>query len=390
MSNIWPTHGGRLAPLLARFGLPPGHAVLDFSANINPLGPPEWLGGWLADAAVGLARYPDPDDQCAEWAIAEHSGVSPEQVLVTNGGIEAIFLAAALHGGKRAVIITPTFAEYAQACGHYGLEVATLGLEAGPDAGHSAPVALNLEAAERAMQGAAVMFICRPNNPTGSLVSRADIERLLQCAERHGATLVVDEAFIDFASSEANDTASEALTGLLARYSNLILLRSLTKFYAVPGLRLGYLLASEDNRRRAARLQMAWSVNGLAKGLVAPLLADSDYAARTRAWLEAERDFPARLAALGFTVPKNHANFYLLGEVEHQQGGVGSAESTEALMGFLMQRGIVARHTHSFAGLDGRWLRLALCEPAANQRLFEALVDWRNERLGQYERRGQR
>lgn len=379
MSDSWPIHGGRLRPLLARFGLPHDQPMIDFSANINPLGTPgwmsEWMSNWLDDAATGLARYPDPDDLRAEQAIAKDNGVSAEQVLVTNGGIEAIFLAAALIGvqpmGKRAVIITPTFAEYAQACDHYGLEVTTLGLEASPDASHSAPATLNVEAAERAMPGAAVMFICRPNNPTGSLVPKADIQRLLEAAERHGTTLVVDEAFIDFTAR------GEALTDLLGRYSNLILLRSMTKFYAVPGLRLGYLLAAEETRRRLAKWQMSWSVNALAKALVVPLLADDDYAARTHAWHEAERDFPARLAELGFAVPPSHANFYLLGDIEEGQSW---PDDSEALMGFLLQRGIIARHTHNFAGLDGRWLRLALHEPAANRQLFGALAEWKNQR----------
>lgn len=391
MNGTWPPHGGRLAPLLAHFDLPNDHPVLDFSANINPLGPPDWLGEWLGDAAVGLARYPDPDDRRAERAIAEYNGVSPEQVLVTNGGIEAIFLVAALHAGKRALIITPTFAEYAQACRHYGLDIITLGLYAGcdgsTDASHGAPMTLNIETAEHVMREVAVMFVCRPNNPTGSLIPRTDIERLLQCAEYHGTTLVVDEAFIDVVPGEnaPGDCEAEALTGLLARYSNLILLRSLTKFYAVPGLRLGYLLASKENRRRAAEWQISWSVNALAKGLVAPLLADRDYAARTQAWLEAERDFPARLAALGFAVPTSHANFYLLRDIDDREAQAGNSE---ALMAFLLRRGIVARHTHNFAGLDGRWLRLALREPAANQQLFEALAGWQEKRKS--ERRGQR
>lgn len=388
INDGWPVHGGRLSPLLERFGLPPDHASLDFSANINPLGPPkwmskwvsEWFGDWPGDAATGLARYPDPDDRRAEQAIAQHNGVSTEQVLVTNGGIEAIFLAAGLHAGKRAMIITPTFAEYAQACRHYGLDITTLALEVDPQAGHAAPVRLNIEAAERAMPGCAVVFLCRPNNPTGSLVPGADIERLLECTKRHGTTLVIDEAFSDFTARE------EALTGLLARYSNLILLRSLTKFYAVPGLRPGYLLASQDLCRRLSERQMSWSVNALAKALVAPLLADRDYAARTHAWLEAERGFPASLAELGFAVPPSHANYYLLGDAED---GELRPDGSEALMAFLMRRGMVARHTHNFAGLDGRWLRLALREPSANRQLFEALVDWRSERPDKHQRRGQ-
>ncbi|MGO2133066.1 MAG: threonine-phosphate decarboxylase CobD [Halomonas sp.] len=379
MSNSWPIHGGRLRPLLARFGLPQDQPMLDFSANINPLGPPGWLiaqlGAWLGDVATSLGRYPDPDDCSAEQAIAKYNGVGAEQVLVTNGGIEAIFLAAALHSrpraGQRALIITPTFAEYARACAHYGLAVTTLVLEADPQAGHAAPMLLNVEAVERAMPGCALVFICRPNNPTGSLVPKAAIQRLLDVADRHGTTLVVDEAFIDFTPQD------EALTDLLGRYSNLILLRSMTKFYAVPGLRLGYLLAAKETRRHLAERQMSWSVNALAKALVVPLLSDVDYAARTHAWLDTERSFPERLAKLGFVVPPSHANFYLLGDIGN---GQTLPDASEALMEFLLQRGFVARHTHNFAGLDGHWLRLALHESAANRQLFGALEEWKSQR----------
>ncbi|MDT8895950.1 threonine-phosphate decarboxylase CobD [Halomonas sp. I1] len=350
----WPAHGGRIAPLLARFGLPADHPVIDFSANLNPLGPPPWLGQWLAGSGESLARYPDPDDDRARRAIADHDGVAPERVLVTNGGIEAIHLAAAQHAGGRALVIEPTFSEYALACGRHGINVERLGLEAPafrPD----------LAAAEAALAGVDIAFVCRPNNPTGTLMPRADVERLLERARETGTTLVVDEAFVDFTEDD------ERLTPLLDRAPNLLLLRSLTKRFDVPGLRLGYLLGAPEAVERLAALQMPWSVNALARGLVAPLLADEDYLSRTRAWLSAERDFPARVRALGYTVPETQANFLLLrGE-----------EGADALFAYLLERGLLARHTHGFPGLDGAWLRLALRANEDNARLLETLAAWR-------------
>lgn len=360
----WPAHGGRIAPLLARHGLPADHPVIDFSANLNPLGPPPWLGDWLSDrlsespgGAASLARYPDPDDDRARRAIAAHDGVAPARVLVTNGGIEAIHLAAARHAGGRALVIEPTFCEYALACRRHGLSVERLGL-AMPE------FRLDLDAAEAALAGVEIAFLCRPNNPSGTLIPRADVERLLARADETGTTLVVDEAFVDFTGRE------ERLTPLLERSSHLLLLRSLTKLFDVPGLRLGYLLGAPEAVVRLAELQMPWSVNALALGLAAPLLDDRDYLARTRAWLAAERDLPARVRALGYTVPETHANFLLL------RGG-DDAEGAGALFAFLLERGLLVRHTHGFPGLDGAWLRLALRGRDDNARLLEALAAWR-------------
>ncbi|MFG6178269.1 threonine-phosphate decarboxylase CobD [Halomonas sp. THAF12] len=353
----WPAHGGRIAPLLARHGLPADHPVIDFSANLNPLGPPTWLGDWLAGADESLSRYPDPDDDRARRAIAAHDGVAPARVLVTNGGIEAIHLAAAWHAGGRALVIEPSFSEYALASRRHGIDVDRLALEA-------PTFRLDIDAAEAALAGVDIAFLCRPNNPSGTLIPRADVARLLARADDTGTTLVVDEAFIDFTERE------ERLTPLLERSRNLLLLRSLTKLFDVPGLRLGYLLGAPEAVAKLAALQMPWSINALALALAAPLLADRDYLARTRAWLAAERDLPERVRALGYTVPETHANFLLL------RGGDDASEAG-ALFAFLLERGLLARHTHGFPGLDGAWLRLALRSSEDNARLLEALAAWR-------------
>jgi threonine-phosphate decarboxylase len=165
--------------------LPGDHPLLDFSTNLNPLGPPAWLPEQLMNALGGVQRYPDPTYRQAREAIAEAEGVTPDAVLLTNGGAEAIFLAAALHANLQAVIVQPTFSEYARACRLHGLVVSSLDLE-------GEGFELDDTQAKRAMALCEVMFLCRPNNPTGTLVPVAAIERLLEAGLEHGSTLVVD------------------------------------------------------------------------------------------------------------------------------------------------------------------------------------------------------
>tara|TARA_R100001039_G_scaffold19001_1_gene11269 strand:- start:28 stop:1119 length:1092 start_codon:yes stop_codon:yes gene_type:complete len=358
-STPWPNHGGDAAALLKRFGLPTDHPFEDVSANLNPLGPPPWLSGWLAERISGLSRYPEPSYHAARQAIAEHEGVAPEQVLLTNGGAEAIFLAAAHHAGQYALIVTPTFGEYARACAAHRLTAAEHALV-------SPAFNVNSDALQASAAKADVVFLCRPNNPTGTLIPAAEIERLLSCMPTT-ATLVVDEAFIDLAID------AEPLTPLLARYPQLMLLRSMTKFYTLPGLRLGYVLASAEHIAALARHQPPWSVNHLAAELVAPLLADVVFAQRTRQWLASEQPRMGQaLAAMGLEVVPSHSCFFLVRPgAELCQRGISSV----LLLERLLYTGMLARHTYSFSGLNGGWLRLAVRDSSANDRLLKVLHD---------------
>ncbi|WP_245904580.1 threonine-phosphate decarboxylase CobD [Billgrantia lactosivorans] len=364
--NDWPSHGGRPEQLLPRFGLAGDSEVIDFSANLNPLGPPSWLPERLAASVAELARYPDPDYREARDAIAHAEGLGPEQVRLTNGGAEAIFLAVALlarQGVARATIVQPTFGEYERACRHYGIAVEPLALT-------GERFMLDEARAAGAMRDAGALFLCRPNNPTGTLIEREIIERLLVAGRRHGAMLVVDEAFVDFV------TPDERLTPLLARFDNLLLLRSMTKLYAIPGLRLGYLLGSAAAVNAIVELQPPWSVNALAAGLVAPLLADRDYLARTRAWLDAERPWlQGELETLRLNVVPSRANFLLFQNARRREARGGSMP---ALLEHLARGGILVRHTHHFFGLEGAWLRVAVRSRPENRALVEAIARWRH------------
>ena len=157
-----------------------------------------------------------------------------------------------------------------------------------------------------------------------------------------------------------------------------MLLHSMTKFYTLPGLRLGYLLANRVTVEAAASHQAAWSVNHLAAELVAPLLADKAFADRTQQWLNSERPRMSQaLAQLGLEVVPSHACFFLIrpriSQSSNSQSSNSQRISTDALFERLLRQGVLVRHTHNFAGLDGEWLRVALRDAPANQRLIHEL-----------------
>ncbi|MBS3669271.1 threonine-phosphate decarboxylase CobD [Vreelandella boliviensis] len=357
-SSPWPSHGGQAEALLAHFGLPADHRLDDFSANLNPLGPPAWVSDWLTKQLTGLERYPAPDYAAARQAIAAHHQLQPEQVLLTNGGAEAIFLAAALHAGKRAAIITPSFGEYARACRAHRLSITEIALPA-------PHFTLDIDSLLAGLNGIEVLFLCRPNNPTATLIDMSAMETLLDHSAAIGCHVVVDEAFIDMVG-EAPQQASMA--PLLARYSHLTLLHSMTKFYTLPGLRLGYMLAEAATIKAAETCQPAWSVNHLAAELVAPLLTDDAFARRTQRWLASERPRVAQaLTELGLDVVPSQACFFLIRPSAAQE------ITTDALFEQLLRQGILVRHSHNFAGLNGEWLRVALRDEPANRRLVSGL-----------------
>ncbi|MEL7896278.1 threonine-phosphate decarboxylase CobD [Vreelandella neptunia] len=357
-SSPWPAHGGQAEALLAHFGLPADHRLEDFSANLNPLGPPAWVSDWLAKQLAGLERYPAPDYAAARQAIATHHQLQPEHVLLTNGGAEAIFLAAALHAGKRAAVITPSFGEYARACRAHGLSISEIALPA-PD------FTLDVDSLTAGLSDIDVLFLCRPNNPTATLIDMSAMEDLLNNTAAIGCRVVVDEAFIDM----VGETSQEAsLAPLLARYPHLMLLHSMTKFYTLPGLRLGYLLADVTTVQAAQDHQPPWSVNHLAAELVAPLLADDAFARRTQRWLASERPRMAQaLTQLGLEVVPSQACFFLIRPSAAQE------ITTDALFEQLLRQGILVRHSHNFAGLNGEWLRVALRDEPDNRRLVNVL-----------------
>ena len=233
-------HGGNLRQLALASGKQESE-LLDFSANLNPLGPPEWLRAVIASHVSALVHYPDPDCTALVAAAARRYGCQEDEVICGNGSAEILSVLPRVLGKARAVIPVPAYIDYARSAALGGMQVQPLPLR--EDAGFQ----LDFDALEATLRGDEVVFIGRPNNPTGLV---CDGELLRALAERHAETIfVVDEAFRDFVEH------FDSLT--VRRPANVVVLLSLTKAFAIAGLRIGCAVAdgalASDGARRPAR-----------------------------------------------------------------------------------------------------------------------------------------
>ncbi|MCM2359802.1 MAG: threonine-phosphate decarboxylase CobD [Geobacteraceae bacterium] len=354
MFNI-SNHGGNVFAVARSLGIPP-EEILDFSASINPLGPPPGVRQAVTAAFDSLVHYPDSDCTELAAALARSHGVAPANVCVANGSTELIFHLPRLVAGRRALLVAPTFSEYAEALLQAGWEYDYLVLKS--DAGFAlSPDALRVELAK----GYGLLFLCNPGNPTGRLYGREEVAEILALCREAGTFLVLDEAFMDFCEEESAKQ-------LVVASGAGVVLRSMTKFFAIPGLRLGYALAAPHLVERLAELRPPWSVNTLAQAAGLAALADSGYASRSLAYLAAERAFLASgLGELrGVRVFQGAAN-YLLAELT---GGMTATKLRERL---LASR-ILIRDCGNYRGLDGRFFRVAVRSREENRRLLAELI----------------
>jgi threonine-phosphate decarboxylase len=350
----WPDHGGQPHKLSSDLQIE-SSGMLDFSANINPLGPPEWLLKKAEEALKKMSVYPDPEYPEAVKCVAESEGVENGQVLITNGGAEAVYLAARLVSGGAALLIEPSFKEYSRACRHYNIR-----MEHVP---YRSNFAFPYEETKEKLSEVDALFICRPHNPSGTVVPYETICRLAEDTAQYDVRLFIDEAFIDFLPEE------EKMTGLIQKYSHVVLLRSLTKIFSVPGLRCGYLLGGKNDTAFLKKEQMAWSVNAVSAALIPPMMQDGDFVRRTVSWLQQEiKWIESRLDPGRWHMSSTHTNFYLLSDRR--------MEDQEMLIHFLLKEGIAVRHTYNFSGIDGKAVRAAVRSRRENEQLIKALKKW--------------
>ena len=346
-------HGAHYAQAAQALGTQ-SDGFLDFSANINPLGPPKAALGAGVDALYEEAeRYPDLHYTQLRAALAGYLGVSPDRVLPTNGGAEALFLAARTaaeeSAGRKAVILEPTFSEYAAAARAAGFEV-----EGVVARRSETDFRLDMAALDDALagsRGVGLVFLCNPNNPTGDAVSRREVLSLAERGREAGAVLVVDEAFADFAPHLS--VAQEVGEGLYVA-------RSFTKFFAVPGLRLGCLVAQDTARVRA--FQPSWPVNAVAAAVGIAAAADESFAETALAEVALRRQelFYALGGLPGLTPYLGAANFLLV-------------RGPEGLVQELARRGVLVRGCEPFRGLGPGFFRVAVRGSGENERLVEEM-----------------
>lgn len=356
----WLGHGGDWVTFLERYPHVP--KILDFSANINPLGPPssvreQWPRLW---STVG--RYPDPRQRRLRSRLAARHGIAVEQVLVTNGGAEAIELLMRALRPQKVGLVEPCFGEYRQAAERVGAQVVARSV---PETSEGFVIPFSV--VESLLAEVDVLVLGNPNNPTGMLWERSQLEALAQQAARRRCHLMLDEVFLDFLPEEDDLTMIPA-----AADGSVSVVRSLTKMYAIPGLRLGYLVADEALVARCRKLQTPWSVNGVAEQVGQLVLADEDFVMKTRLWLTEERQWfmaavEEQLADWFRPVPMPAAVNYMLLQLRLE--GWTDVE----LQRRLAELGIMIRACRTFPGMGESYVRLAIRLREDNERFLATM-----------------
>jgi threonine-phosphate decarboxylase len=354
-----PEHGGNLEALIASRGLaaPP---LLDFSANINPLGPPEALLAELRAVATDredVMRYPEPSYRRLREAIASAHDLDPEAVVVGNGSAALLDAAIAALGVERALVPTPAFSEYRRALASRGAAFVAAPLDRACD---FALDTADLIARARALDTDCIV-LNTPHNPSGASLTGRATRAFVDVCEGDGRSTIVDEAFVDYIERES-------IVRHAAQTSQSVVLRSLTKFFAVPALRVGFAVATPDVARRMRAALPSWPVTSIAARAIAAALGDERYAMRTRDANAAAREhLRSDLASIGLRSLASAAN-YVLVEVPPP---FEAAVLTKRLVD---EYAIVVRDCTSYDELrDGRFVRIAVRSANDNARLVAAL-----------------
>lgn len=355
-------HGGDLLTASERFGLN-SSSILDFSANINPLGPPGRVMQALQNQLGTITHYPDPDQRKMKKALARRLGVEQECLLIGNGAAECMALALLAQAPRKVGVVYPCFSEYAQLAGQYGAEVRGILGRVERDYKPDMKELCHL------IEWADLVFIGHPNNPTGIVYDPAELILAAEAAGQFGTRIVMDEAFLDFLPEDGQTT----LLHDLARYPQLIFIRSMTKFYAIPGLRLGYGVADPKITAGMKGKQVTWSVNSLALLAGELCLQETEYERQTRKLIQEQREQLVSFIGkrLGWTVWPGQANFLLV--------RMPAEMSSVHLQQWLGNRGILIRDCSMYPGLTGQDFRIAVLDREKNERLMQSLVYYAEE-----------
>lgn len=349
-----PEHGANPRHVYEKIGMTPPTRIVDFSENCNPAGPPRAVIEMWPELLTRLNAYPDPSGEPFLSKVADYHGVPKESVFAGNGAAEILSLIAERYRGKRAIVVHPTFSEYEATLQAKGVEIERL--IASEADGFKLPVDTILESISQAD----ALYLCTPNNPTGVLPERDDLLAVIRKAGEVGCEVILDEAFIDFIDE------SKSFIPELNDFPHVIVVRSMTKMYAIPGIRLGYVIAHPEVIAVLKSAAPHWNVNGMASAIGAVCLDEEAYREQAIRHANEEREkMSAFLRELGCTVTESEANFL----------SFKPCDAGKLYRGMLA-KGIVLRHSENFRGMDGRWLRVGMKSSGEMEELRRELAHW--------------
>ncbi|MBZ0158260.1 MAG: threonine-phosphate decarboxylase CobD [Alphaproteobacteria bacterium] len=357
------THGGNIYRVAEQLGIEESE-IIDFSASINPLGVPKSVMSDMRDAMKQLCHYPDPDTKQLRLWLAKHMDLNPHSLLCGNGSTELIYLIVRALRPERVLIPAPSFSEYERAVNDpskvsWHILWEKNGFAVNPDR-FIADMAGKTDATsyKSALATSVDMaFLCNPNNPTGKLLSREDMLKIAEAAKKLKCFLVVDEAFIDF-------VPEYSIIKEVENNPYLIVLRSLTKFYALSGIRIGFAVLPSSIIDVVRGYKEPWTVNTLAQVAGIAALNDTAYQEETfRVVRNEKKVLEDGFKLLGIQYFPSAVNYYLL-----------KRDNAQEIAAALLKKGIMVRDCSSFMGLDGTYLRVAVKSNRENMRLLKELA----------------
>lgn len=351
-------HGGNIYDIAHRFGCAPSE-IIDMSSNVNPLGPPPGLVNFLKENLNVITALPEVDSNLLVLSFANRYGVDPATVLAGNGSTQFIYSIPLALGTKRALIIGPTYADYADACSMHNIRFEYF------IAQESQGFKADINMIKKQVKGFDTVFLCNPNNPTGTLYTAAEIELL--CRTHPTTNFIIDESYLPFVN--AGDHESMIGRGL----PNVIILNSMSKIFRISGLRIGFIIASKNIIETLTRYSLPWSVNALAQAGVRYLMEHkaevNSFIDRTQKLIENEKKrFAEKLKnAAGIKLFASTTSFMLAKLVNRH--------TADAICQTLLHERILIRNCSNFMGLSNRFIRISLKKSEINLMIANKLLN---------------
>ena len=379
-------HGGNIYKIFREKNI---KEILDYSSNINPYGIPESLKKRITENLEILERYPDPDYIELRQKLAHLNKVDMSNIILGNGATEIIFLFMKVINPKKILIAAPTFGEYERAvkamkrvenssilgnsdkkkddensCGKQKIKIEYFELKENDD------FKLNIHNLKNELEKKYdLLIICNPNNPTGKFLKLSETEQILKECNKYNTKLFIDEAFIDF----LKDGIKESIINTKEDKQNLFVTRAFTKFFAMPGLRLGYgIYFDKKLEKRISEKKEPWSVNNIAEMAGLTVLDDTEYIEKTLKWITEEKTYVyEKLNEISGIKPyKTEVNFIT---VKIEDNFILKGLNVKILREKMLEQGILIRDASNFNFLDERFFRLAIKDRENNDRVIQTL-----------------
>ena len=354
-------HGSDLEKIESIYGIKK-EDIISFSANVNPLGVSPLLRTTLSAQIDAITSYPDREYTSLRKCIAEYCHTDYENIIVGNGSTELISLFIQIEHPKKALVIGPTYSEYEREISLGGGTTLYYPLKEEDD------FELNVEDfLTHLNESLDLLVICNPNNPTSSCITRKNMRRILDACKQYDIYVMVDETYVEFADN-MEEIDSIPLTNY---YNNIVILRGTSKFFAAPGLRLGYAITGNRDLIKAINTRKnPWTINSLAVVAGETMFKDTAYIEQTRQLIASERSrcYQALQTSPDYKVYKPSGNF-MLAKITKDEW------TSESLFDKAIRQGMMIRDCSTFPFLDNKYIRFCFMKPEDNTRLLKCLLE---------------